>query len=304
MNVAVLAAPEDMRDVVPMLGVFKNLRVPAFGLKIHPSWGTVARLGLAGRLEQATHVLVLSSGRHAGLPWFVFSVGFALGKNLRLVLYRTDAAWDPPAYLARQPILDSLAELENFFLLERGEWAILEEKRAARSALLEIGISFHADSFVQCVSEGQIHAVELFLKAGLHANARDRHGVPILNLAARNRHRAVAELLLEFGAAIDLQSEDRGYSALMDAVLVGSVELADLFLRHGANPDLKSKDGQTALVVAVGRGDEAIVELLLAGKADPDIPDKLGLSARQYARLFNNPGLAALFEAGGRTDGA
>ena len=83
----------------------------------------------------------------------------------------------------------------------------------------------------------------------------------------------------------------------MDAAQAGSADLVRLFLEKGADPNLKSKDGQTALVVAVGRNDAEIARLLAEGGADPDAIDKLGLSARKYAALFKNPAILSLFGA-------
>jgi hypothetical protein len=251
------------------------------------------------RVEKASHVLLLSTPEIADKPWFVFIAGFALGKKARLALYRLDPSWEPPVYLSRTPLLDGETEFVEYYRLERVEWTIQEERHAARSSLLEIGISFHAESLAGCVAEGNIHAVELFLKAGFHPNSRDKHGVPLLCLAARHKHIGVADLLLEYGASLDSQSEDRGYSPLMDATLSGSTELVDLFLSREADPNLQSKDGQTALVIAVGRGDAAIAGRLLASGADPDLPDKLGFSARKYVKLFKTPALLALLGGDG-----
>ena len=214
-----------------------------------------------------------------------------------MALYRLNPAWDPPAYISRMPILDGEEELKAYYRIEFLEWTAHEARRLARTTLLELGISLHTDSLVSCVSEGDTHGIELFLKAGFLPNIRDKHGVPLLCLAARNKHKSAAELLLEMGASIDLQSEDRGYSALMDAALAGSTDLVELFLHWGADPNLQSKDGQTALVVAVGRNDAEIVRRLLGAGADPNMADKLGLSAKMYASLFKNPTLLSLFES-------
>lgn len=296
MNVAVLSSPEDVKELVGILGILRDLGIPAFGLKIRENWDDQSGQGLVSRIARASHVLVLASRREAVRPWFLFACGFCLGKSVRLALFRLEPVWDPPSYLARIPILDNDAELEEYYHIEHGEWALQEERQQARSNLLEIGISFHADSLAHCVSDGDLKAVELFLKAGFHANSRNKHGVPLLCLAARGKHKSVAELLLEFGADIDLQGEDRGYSALMDAVLAGSPELVNLFLDRGADPDLQSKDGQTALVVAVGRNDVEVSRRLVEGGANPDIADKLGFSARKYVALFKKPDLVDLFE--------
>jgi ankyrin repeat protein len=195
------------------------------------------------------------------------------------------------------PIFDSLEELAAYYRAEKAEWVVAEAKRSAKADLLEMGISWHADALVQCVSEGDIHAVDLFMKSGFLPEARDKHGVPLLSLAVRAKHRGVVDLLLDAGAGLNSVSEDRGYSPLMDAVLNGSSELLELFLRRGADPNLASKDGQTAIVIAAGKGDVEAVRRLLDYGADPDLPDKLGFSARKYAKLFKNAAITELIEA-------
>lgn len=295
MNVAVLARPEEVGELVSVLGILQRLNVPAFGLKIRDNWDKMDKPGLSSRIQKASHLLVVANRELADEAWFVFASGFALGKSARLCLFRLEATWNPPAFLQGTPILDSLAELEEFYRIERFDWESQEQRHLARSSLLELGISTHAESLATCIAEGDLRAVELFLKAGFSSNSRNKHGVPALCLAARTKRLAVAELLLGFGADIDLQGEDRGYSALMDAAMVGSVEILEYLLSRGANPNLQSKDGQTALVIAVGRTDIPMAGLLLKAGADPEIQDKLGLSARKYAKLFNNPDLLSLF---------
>lgn len=295
MNVVVLSGPEHVPELISILEALKSLGIPAFGLKVRDSWDKVAKLGLSSRIQQASHILLLLSPEICDRPWFAFAAGYGIGKQANLALYRLNPSWEPPPYLSRLPVFDGEAELCEFFRIAKEEWSVIEGRRLARSTLLEKGISLHTDSLSYAVSEGEVQVVELFMKAGFHPDSRDRHGVPLLCLAARNSHKAVCELLLESGAAIDLQSEDRGYSALMDAALAGSEELVELFLSRGAEPNLLSKDGQTALIVAVGRNDVEMTKRLLAGGADPDIVDKLGLSARKYAALFRKPALEVLF---------
>ena len=226
--------------------------------------------------------------------WLPFAAGFGYAKGSGIALYRVDPELPLPRILAGLPALDSLEELSAYFAIEKDEWTALESRRQARARLLEVGISCHADALAQCVADGDTKAVGLFIDAGFSPDTRDKHGVPMLCLATRNKHLAVAELLLDRGASLDLQSEDRGYSPLMDAAQAGAVELAKLFLGRGANPNLASKDAQTALIVAVGRNDAEISRLLLERGADPDIVDKLGLSARKYAALFKNPEILSL----------
>ncbi|HRY55671.1 MAG TPA: ankyrin repeat domain-containing protein [Spirochaetia bacterium] len=295
MKVAVLASIEDGRILVDILQALASAGVGAYGLRIRRNWPGLAQAEIFARLEKADHYLAVLGPASLADSWIPFAAGFGIGSKLGLACYRLDPDLALPRYLAGLPILDSREELQAYYQAEQAEWLLRSERQQAKAALLELGISYHAASLAQCVCDGDTRAVELFLRGGFLPDARDKHGVTLLCLAARSKHLAVAQLLLESGADLDLQSEDRGYSPLMDAVLVGSPELVDLFLAKGADPDLLSKDGQTALVVAVGRGDADIARRLLEYGADADIADKLGLSARKYAALFKSPALAELF---------
>lgn len=296
MTVAALASPEDGYRLQGILESLGAAGIDAYGLKIHPRWSELNPDKLFARFGKASHYLLVASPSSLGSAWLYFSAGFGYGKGFGIALYRVDPGIGMPRILGNLPVLDSLDELATYFSVEKNEWLALESRRQARSSLLEMGISCHDDSLAQCVSEGDTKAVSLFIDAGFNPDTRDRRGVPLLCLATRGSHLAVAELLLDRGASLDLQSEDRGYSALMDAAQAGAVELVKLFLSRGADPNLASKDAQTALIVAVGRNDAEISRLLLDGGGDPDIVDKLGLSARKYAALFKNPAIVGLID--------
>ena len=294
MTIAVLASPEDDQTLRQILQTLADAAVDAYGLKIHPSWESVAPDRLVARFERASHFIALATQASIGSPWFTFAVGYGYSRGAQLSLYRSDPTLAFPRFLAGLPVFDDLEELSAYIVAEKVNWLIEDVRRGSRTTLLELGISVHNDSLALCAAEGDTKAIELFMKAGFSPDSRDKHGVPLLCLATRGKHRAVAEVLLARGADIDLQSEDRGYSPLMDAALAGSADLVGFFLEKGALPDLTSKDGQTALVVAVGRNDAKSAALLLAAGADPDLEDKLGLSARKYAALFKNQGISAL----------
>jgi hypothetical protein len=297
LKIAVIASPEDGQFLLGILETLERSKVPAYGLKIRENWKRLARGGIVSRLEKATHFILVATPASLETTWFAFATGYGHGHGSIIAFYRLDASFALPGFVSGLPVIDTLDELGAYCGAEMAEWEYREERRSARASLLEMGISTHAGSLAQCVRDGDRRAVEHFLRAGFVPDSRDKHGVPLLCLAARSRHRALAELLLEAGASIDLQSEDRGYSALMDAVLVGSVDLVEFLLAKGADPDLVSKDGQSAIVVAVGRGDRETIRLLLDHGADPDLADKLGLSARKYAQIFKQPEVSALFRA-------
>jgi uncharacterized protein len=295
-TVAVLASPQDALNLPGILSAFGGVGVEAYGLKFHSNWESLSREKVIARIEKASHFLALATPASLSASWFAFAVGYGYSRGVNFALYRLDPAIALPQFLSGLPVFDALDELADYYRSEKADWLVQDERRAARAALLEMGISVHNDSLAQCAREGDTKAVEKFMKAGFPPDSRDKYGVPLLCLAARGKHRAVVEILLERGAQIDLQSEDRSYSALMDAAQAGAADLVGLLIEKGARLDLTSKDGQTALVVAVGRNDAEVARLLAESGADPDIADKLGLSARKYAALFKNPGILALFE--------
>jgi uncharacterized protein len=295
-TIAALSSPEDGNRLMGILESLRSAGIDSYALKLHPGWIELPPDKLFSRLGKATHLLLVASRASLGSAWLPFAAGFGYGKGSGIAVFRLDAGLALPRMLGSMPVIDGLEELATYYTVEREEWRALETRRQARARLLEMGISCHADALAQCVGEGDTKAVSLFIDAGFNPDTRDKRGVPLLCLAARGKHLAAAEILLERGAAIDLQSEDRGYSALMDAAQSGAAELVKLLLERGANPNLASKDAQTALIVSVGRNDAAISRLLLEGGADPDVVDKLGLSARKYAGLFKNEAIVSLIE--------
>ncbi len=296
MKIAVIASTEMSSLAHSLIKALSDAGNDVYGLKFNESWQNETRMRIDSLFKEATHVLCLASAMTTTATWLPFVIGYARGNNRHLSLYRSDPAWCPPPWLLDLPILDNLEETTAYFETERQEWEVHESRRHARASILEMGISWHVDSLAQCVRDGDVKAVELFIISGFSPDTRDKHGVPLLCLATRAHHLAVIELLLEKNADINLQGEDRGYSALMDAAQLGDEIILRFFLAHGADLNLNSKDGQTALILAVGRNDKTITKLLLEGGADVQITDKLGLSAIKYAKLFHNQEILDLFE--------
>ena len=77
-----------------------------------------------------------------------------------------------------------------------------------------------------------------------------------------------------------------------------------VLVSHGANLNFISRDGQSVLVLAVGTGNAKVVELLAKYGADPDVKDQMGMSARQYAKLFKKPAMVEAFEKYSKPDPA
>ena len=103
------------------------------------------------------------------------------------------------------------------------------------------------------------------LKLYVDVNKGDCDGKTALHWAARKRHEAMVQLLLEKGA--DVNAKDRnGGTVLCWEAIKGHEAMVRLLLEKGANVHAKTKSGETALHRA-GRN-EATVRLLLEKGAD------------------------------------
>jgi ankyrin repeat protein len=225
--------------------------------------------------------------------------GFFCGTHIPILVCGEKAIESiPKVYAFCFKFLKTEAELNDHLASEyeaskKNEAA--QETNHARQALLDKGIPATVDAFAQCVAEDKVDEVSLFLAAGFSPDSKDKKGVPLLALSARNGHLKPLELLLRSGAQVNLTAEDRGSTALFDATMGRHIDLVKALIEAGADTNIQSKDKQSALVVAVGAGDEKIVEILVKAGADPDIEDSLGVSARKYAALFKKSTMIAMF---------
>ena len=243
-----------------------------------------------------SHVLIISS---IYPQWFDFLAGFACGSRLHILIYGQEAIPGiSKEFAAFFTFLGTEASLQTYLEAENEASKKQEAARSiikAQESLLAMGISITVESLAQCVTEDRVKETSFFLAAGFSVNSRNKAGVPLLNIAARNGKLEVARYLVTAGADVNLQAEDRGTTALMDSVIAGHRDIADDLVKAGTDPNLKDKNGQTALVVAAGAGDTQTVEILFKAGADPDIADMLGVSARKYATLFKNEAMLTLF---------
>jgi len=249
-------------------------------------------------IENFTHVAVLSA---LGSGWIDFLAGFFCGSHTPIFVYSKEAIENIPDVFSfcfklhetKEKLFDYLvSEYEAF---KRNEAAA--GTNHARQALLDRGISTTDASLVQCVTEDKAEEVSLFFVAGFSPDTKDKKGIPLICIAARNGHINTLNLLIRSGAQVNLIAEDRGSNAVFDGALERSKDVVKILIEAGADLNIQSKDGQTALIVVVGAGDEEIVEILAKAGADPDIKDALGVSARKYATIFGNKNMLAVFDA-------
>ncbi|MGB7932189.1 MAG: ankyrin repeat domain-containing protein, partial [Gammaproteobacteria bacterium] len=100
--------------------------------------------------------------------------------------------------------------------------------------------------------------------------------------------------LLESGAEVDAVATNSGCTSLHYAASLGHVELCELLVRYGADPDAQTARLETPLHLAVVREHTDVVALLLKYHARLDIRDKNGMTPLQQAETIKKREIVTL----------
>lgn len=135
------------------------------------------------------------------------------------------------------------------------------------------------------------HVVQSLLMRGANVNALGLNGRP-LHIAALWGRLEMAELLLRHGA--DPNGRDsEGWTPLHVAANNDRGDFVDLLIAKGSHIDSRTRDGDTPLHIGTGRYGLQAVERLLAHGANPNAPGAEGTTALQEvarsARAFAKP---------------
>lgn len=120
-----------------------------------------------------------------------------------------------------------------------------------------------SEALLSAFSDGNVSLAAEMLSAGGNIDACNADGQTPLMLAAQKGHRELIQLAVEGGAKLDLQ-DNTGKTALIHAAAAVSSyggRSVRLLVEAGADPEIASHKGETALSVAesFGRGDNAEV---------------------------------------------
>jgi ankyrin repeat protein len=109
-------------------------------------------------------------------------------------------------------------------------------------------------------------------------------GETALQLVTRARDLGWMAFLLQNGAQPDVRDRN-GNTALMTAVTIGYGEGAQLLLGQGASVNMPNNRGETPIIIAVHNRDVGLARTLLEVGANPNQTDTAsGMSARDYAQ--------------------
>ena len=154
--------------------------------------------------------------------------------------------------------------------------AFRNKRREIVKILLDHGASPSPSALVDAATLGYVESVQKLLDLGINPNAPSVFDNTALCKAARNGHLDVVNVLLERGADPDVVGEKGDVCFLAASYDSFIYKLLDNGTRAPGKP-------LSALVEAAKRGDLAIVEALLAHGADPDAHHQTELSALSRA---------------------
>lgn len=104
--------------------------------------------------------------------------------------------------------------------------------------------------------------VKLLLESGADPDQLFFNGESALHLAVEHGNQKLVELLLAYGADVNIQERKEGFTPLMYAAIMDDRAMMQLLVRHGADPTAPDVDGYTTYHYLAARNNQAAVQLL------------------------------------------
>jgi ankyrin repeat protein len=156
------------------------------------------------------------------------------------------------------------------------------------------GVGSRQDHFTplfNAAQQGRPEIARLLLANGANVDARDSLGNTPLAFAADN-HADVAEVLLAAGANVNARRDTQdGWSPIFTAVDHDAVEAMRVLLRHGADPEIRSNNGNAAIHIAADRGYVRPIALLVSAGQSIDTPNADGNTPLMVAAWYGQVGV-------------
>ena len=174
--------------------------------------------------------------------------------------------------------------------------ALLSSVTVHLAAQTPVQLTAEEQALMEAAYSGQLEEVRRLVRGGTSVKVIDEERRTPMMFAAFNGHAAVAEYLLDAGAEIDAK-DSSGRTALMYAASGPFVDTVGLLLKRGAEVNVQGTlEGFTPLMTAAAEGLADVVRILLTAGADPDIKDKDGDTALTFAEQNGHSEVAALLE--------
>ena len=135
----------------------------------------------------------------------------------------------------------------------------------------------------RAVRKGQDETVKTLIEDGADLYSANVRGQTPLHLASMTDNVDVVRTLVDGGAAIDVMEPAENIRPLHNCAINGCNQVCEFLLRHGADMDARTRQGDTALHLATKHNNADLVSLLLGFHADYTLQNEDGLTAEQIA---------------------
>jgi len=180
-------------------------------------------------------------------------------------------------------------------------------RTAGLEYLLERGASVNATdhdgntALHGAINRHRVDAVRMLMEHGADANARNNMGTTPL-LWAVYAQSEIVNILVENGAPLN-ESDNDGETPLLIAMKTGRLDIAKLFIEHGADTKITDPvSGQNLLHITAIRDYPDVVGPLVEAGVAVNAKDNSGATPLRYAALYGHRGTAGMLLKNGASD--
>lgn len=204
---------------------------------------------------------------------------------------------------------DNLGNLPLMILVKRDGF-----DKHADIEMLELLIKLGADvnaqngtkktALMMAAFYGKVLLCKILRKHGTNYDLKDNNGKKAIHYAVDGGSEETVRYLLDTGANANDIEEASGWSPLLRvACLNGSVEVALLLIKYGADVNFADRDKKSALVVASINGNLPIVTALIKNGANYHVTNEAGKSIYELARSMGRKDLLNYFDGFAQDNG-
>lgn len=148
---------------------------------------------------------------------------------------------------------------------------------------LDIQNNVGESALLLCPKHKNDYVAEKLIDLGASLNIQDINGSTVLMKSiVTNRHH-LTKKIIESGACLDIQNSVGKTALIYASRHAYNINVVDNLLKFNADVNIEHNDGLTALIGAVCSGCIQIAELLIKNGANPDFKNTYGNTAHLYA---------------------